>query len=364
MVLLSEIEHSEDAARCAANILSVLAEQHSVTEHDLDITASIGIGVYPSDGEDAENLIKNSDAAMYHAKHNGRNNFQFFKQDMNDRAVERQFLEATLRRALAGSEFVLHYQPKINLETGRITGAEALIRWQHPERGLLFPEQFVPIAEESGLIVPIGRWVLREACAQVRIWLDAGLRPTPVAINISAVEFRSKDFLNGVRDILKETRLEPGYLEIEMTESVLMRDVESTTGVLHELKAMGIKLAIDDFGTGYSSLSYLKGFPIDTLKLDRSFVRDITTDPDDATIVSAMISMGNSLKKRVSAEGVETWEQLVFLRAERCGEGQGAYFSLPLPADDYGKLLGTGILNLCMGNSSFIAERAHGKGGM
>ncbi len=345
VVLLSEIEHSEDAARCAENILSVLADQHSVAEHDLDITVSIGIGVYPSDGEDAENMIKNSDAAMYHAKHNGRNNFQFFKQDMNDRAVERQFLEAALRRALAGNEFVLHYQPKINLKTGRITGAEALIRWRHPERGLLFPEQFVPIAEESGLIVPIGRWVLREACTQVRIWLDAGLRPTPVAINISAVEFRNKDFLNGVRGILKETRLEPGCLEIEMTESVLMRDVESTTDVLHELKAMGIKLAIDDFGTGYSSLNYLKGFPIDTLKIDRSFVRDISTDRDDATIVSAMISMGNSLKKRVSAEGVETFEQLLFLRAKRCGEGQGYHFSPPVPADEYAKLLATGILS-------------------
>ena len=345
VVLLSEIEHSKDAARCADNILSVLAGQHSVAEHDLDITVSIGIGVYPSDGDDAENLIKNSDAAMYHAKHNGRNNFQFFKQDMNDQAVERQFLEATLRRALAGNEFILHYQPKVNLETGRITGAEALIRWQHPERGLLFPGQFVPIAEESGLIVPIGRWVLREACTQVRIWLDAGLRPTPVAINISTVEFRNKDFLNGVRGILKETRLEPGCLEIEMTESVLMRDVESTTSVLHELKAMGIKLAIDDFGTGYSSLNYLKGFPIDTLKIDRSFVRDISTDPDNATIVGAIISMGNSLNKRVSAEGIETWEQLHFLRAKRCGEGQGDYFSLPVPAHEYARLLGTGILH-------------------
>ena len=343
VVLLSDIEHSEDAARRAENIISVLADHHSVAGHDLNITMSIGISVYPSDGEDAETLIKNADAAMYHAKQNGRDNYQFFKQDMNDRAVERQSLEASLRHAVAGQEFVLHYQPKIHLETGEITGAEALIRWLHPKRGLLFPGQFVSIAEECGLIVPIGRWVLREACRQVRIWLDAGLRPTPVAINISAIEFRSKDFLEGIRDILKETRLEPGYLEIELTESVLMQDGEYTTAVLQALKAMGVQLAIDDFGTGYSSLSYLKRFPIDTLKIDQSFVRDITTDPDDATIVSAVIGMGNSLNKRVSAEGVETREQLAFLRVKRCGEGQGYYFSRPVIAEEYTKLLRAGI---------------------
>ncbi|KAF0190807.1 MAG: response regulator receiver [Gammaproteobacteria bacterium] len=343
VILLSDIEHSEDAARRAENIISVLEDYHRIAEHDLNITMSIGISVYPGDGEDAETLIKNADAAMYHAKQKGRNNYQFFKQEMNDMVVERQSIEASLRRAIARQEFVLHYQPKINLETGEITGAEALLRWLHPTRGLLAPKKFVAVAEECGLIVPIGRWVLREACRQVRAWLDAGLRPAPVAINISAVEFRSKDFIEGVRDILKETRLEPRYLEIELTESVLMQDGESTIAALQVLNAMGVQLAIDDFGTGYSSLSYLKRFPIDTLKIDQSFVHDITIDPDDATIVSAVIGMGNSLNKRVSAEGVETLEQLAFLRAERCGEGQGYYFSRPVVAEEYTKLLKGGI---------------------
>lgn len=344
VVLLSDIEHPEDAARRAEHIIAALQEQHGIAGHDLHITISIGIAIYPADGHDAETLIKNADAAMYHAKQNGRNNYQFFRQDMNDRVVERQSLEAGLRRALAKQEFVLHYQPKIQLETGEITGAEALIRWLHPERGILLPAQFVSIAEECGLIVPIGRWVLREACLQLRAWLNAGLRPTTVAINISAVEFRSKDFLEGVRAVLKETDLRPGHLEIELTESVLMQDGEATTTVLQALKAMGMQLAIDDFGTGYSSLSYLKRFPIDTLKIDQSFVRDITTDPDDATIVSAVIGMGNSLNKRVSAEGVETREQLAFLRAERCGEAQGYYFSRPVVADEYTKLLSAGAV--------------------
>jgi diguanylate cyclase (GGDEF)-like protein/PAS domain S-box-containing protein len=346
VVLLSEIEHSGDAARSAENIISAMTESHCIAGHDLNVNVSIGISIYPSDGEDAESLIKNADAAMYHAKQYGRNNYQFFRQEMNDRVVERHSLEADLRRAVTGREFVLHYQPKVNLETGAITGAEALIRWLHPQRGLLFPGQFVPVAEESGLIVPIGRWVLREACRQLRSWLDAGIRPVPVAINISAVEFRNKDFLEGVRDILKQTRLESGYLEIELTESVLMQDGDSTTTVLQALKALGLQLAIDDFGTGYSSLSYLKRFPIDALKIDQSFVRDITTDPDDATIISAVIGMGNSLNKRVSAEGVETWEQLAFLQVARCGEGQGNYFSRPVVAKEYTKLLRAGIPGL------------------
>jgi EAL domain-containing protein (putative c-di-GMP-specific phosphodiesterase class I) len=261
---------------------------------------------------------------------------------MSVQAVARQSLEGSLRGALERKEFVLHYQPKINLETGAITGAEALIRWRHPDRGLLLPEQFVPIAEDSGLIVPIGRWVLREACWRARAWLDAG-RPTAVAVNISAVEFRSTEFLAGVRSILKDTRLEARHLELELTESVLMEDVESTIFVLQALKAMGVRLAIDDFGTGYSSLSYLRRFPISTLKIDQSFVHDITTDPNDATIVSAVINMGKSLKHRVVAEGVETQAQLAFLQAQRCGEGQGYLFNQPMAAEEFAKLLGIGV---------------------
>jgi diguanylate cyclase (GGDEF)-like protein/PAS domain S-box-containing protein len=341
VVLLSEIEHAEDAARSAEKMLLALAAPHRVAERELQITGSIGISIYPDDGRDAEALIKCADTAMYHAKNKGRNNYQFFTEDMNLRAVERQFLECNLRRALDRHEFVLHYQPKINLETGAITGVEALIRWRHPERGLIPPALFVPIAEECGLIVSIGRWVLHEACRQAQAWIDAGLPPLSVAVNISAVEFQSKDFLEGVRAILEETRLNPCYIELELTESVLMQNAEFTAPALIALKAIGVRLAIDDFGTGYSSLSYLRRFPIDTLKIDQSFVREITARSFDDTIVSAIISMGKTLKQRVVAEGIETREQLAFLQREHCGEGQGYHFSRPVSAEEFVTLLKT-----------------------
>jgi diguanylate cyclase (GGDEF)-like protein/PAS domain S-box-containing protein len=342
VVLLPEIECAEDAARSAEKMLAALTVPHVIDQYDLHVTASIGISIYPHDGQDTGTLIKSADTAMYHAKENGRNNYQFFTQDMQVRAVERQFLESSLRGALKRQEFVLHYQPKADLETGAITGAEALIRWIHPERGYVSPDQFVWIAEDCGLIVPIGRWVLREACRQARAWQDAGLRPIPVAVNISAIEFRSKDFLEDVRGILQETRLEPRYLELELTERVLMQDAESTGAVLQALKDMGVRLAVDDFGTGYSSLSYLRQFPISTLKIDRSFVHEITVNTEDASIVGAMISMGKTLKQRIIAEGVETREQLAFLQDRFCCEGQGYYFSLPLVAEKFGQLLETG----------------------
>jgi len=261
---------------------------------------------------------------------------------MNTRAVRRQIVETGLRRALTEGEFLLHYQPQIGLASGAMTGVEALIRWQDPNLGLLYPAEFISIAEECGLIVPIGRWVLREACRQVQAWQDAGLRAVPIAVNVSAVEFRHKNFLEGVALILKETGLAPGYLELELTESVLMQDADSSAAVLESLKAMGVQLAIDDFGTGYSSLSYLRRFPINTLKIDGCFVRDIATDTDDATIVSAVIGMGRNLKQRVIAEGVETEEQLAFLRIQQCEEGQGFHFSRPLSAEDLAPLLGNG----------------------
>lgn len=341
VILLSEIEHAEDAALSAEKMLLALAAPHSVAENELHITASIGISVYPNDGRDAQTLIRCADTAMYHAKAKGRNNYQFFTEDMNVRAVERHFLEGSLRRALERREFVLHYQPKIDLETGAITGVEALLRWRHPERGLIPPALFVPIAEDCGLIVPIGRWVLHEACRQAQGWVDAGLPPLPVAVNISAVEFQSKDFLDGVRAILKETRLDPGCLELELTESVLMQDAEATVRALAALKAIGVRLAIDDFGTGYSSLSYLRRFPIDTLKIDQSFVREITAGSLDDTIVSAIISMGRTLNQRVVAEGVETGEQLASLQRQHCGEGQGYHFSRPVSAAELVALLKT-----------------------
>jgi diguanylate cyclase (GGDEF)-like protein/PAS domain S-box-containing protein len=339
VILLSELTHEQDAAVSADKILQALSIPHHIDEHDLHLTVSIGIVTYPDDGTEAETLMQNADFAMYDAKDNGRNNYQFFKSDMNVRAIERQSLENDLRHAVERQQFVLNYQPKMNLQTGALIGVEALIRWHHPQRGLVPPAQFIPIAEECGFIVPIGRWVLREACRQARAWQDAGLPPLPIAINISAVELRAKDFVAGVRVILLETGLEPRYLELELTETFLMQDSKSTAAVLRALKAMGLQLALDDFGTGYSSLSYLRRFPIDTLKIDRSFVRDLTTDADDASIVSAVISMGKSLHMRVVAEGVETPEHLTFLREHRCPEGQGYYFSPPVSAGEFAQLL-------------------------
>jgi diguanylate cyclase (GGDEF)-like protein/PAS domain S-box-containing protein len=342
VILLLEIGHTADAAISATKILTELKRVHSIGEHRLHVTASIGISTYPENGEDAETLIKNADTAMYHAKEYGRNNYQFFQKEMNLQAVERQSLEGQLRYALEREELLLHYQPKINLKTGVITSVEALVRWRHPERGLLLPGQFLAIAEDSGLILGIGRWVLREACRQTRAWLDAGLPAVPVGVNISSLEFRSGHFFEGVQVALKDTRLDPQYLELELTETVLMRYAESTTSALAELKTIGVRLAVDDFGTGYSSLSYLTRFPIDTLKLDQSFVHDITASADDAIVVSAVISMGKSLKHTVIAEGVETQEQLAFLRAAGCDEGQGYYFSRPMVSHQFAKLLQAG----------------------
>ncbi|MFZ2752772.1 MAG: EAL domain-containing protein [Lysobacteraceae bacterium] len=343
VLLLPYIEHAEDAAFTAQKILVALAQPHRIDENTIHIGASIGISIYPDDGQDAETLIKCADSAMYHAKENGRNNYQFFEQGMNVRAVERQFIEGGLRRALELQEFVLHYQPKINLHNGAIVGVEALIRWRHPQRGLLSPVQFVPIAEDCGLILPIGRWVLREACRQARAWQDAGLPPITVAINTSAAEFRADDFLDNLRATLEASRLEPRFLELELTESVLMRDAEATGSVLHALADLGIKLAVDDFGTGYSSLSYLRRFPIDTLKIDQSFVSRMTHNPDDAAVVGAVISMAKSLRLRVIAEGVETAEQAAFLQTQHCDEGQGYLFGRPVAAEALASLLQTGI---------------------
>jgi len=346
VILLPEIEQPQDAAHIAQKLLDAFAVPHLIGGQELHITLSIGISVYPDDGVDLDAVLQNADTAMYHAKTNGRNNFQFFRADMNTRAVRRLLIENNMRRALKQGEFVLNYQPQINLASGAITGAEALIRWRDPDLGAIPPGQFVPVAEECGLIVTIGHWVLREACQQVKVWLDSGLRVPSIAINISAVEFRHKNFLEGLAKILDETGLTPDYLELELTESLLMHDVESSATVLESLKDMGIKLAIDDFGTGYSSLSYLKRFPITTLKIDQSFVRDITTDINDATIVSAVVGMGRNLNHRVIAEGVETREQFEFLSTRQCPEAQGFLFSHPLPAEDFARLLVAGKVEL------------------
>jgi diguanylate cyclase (GGDEF)-like protein/PAS domain S-box-containing protein len=343
VVLLSEVDRSEDAAISARRMLQAVAESHAIDDQDLHVTTSIGVSIYPDDGMDAETLIKNADTAMYQAKENGRQGYRFFKPAMNVRAVERQSIEEALRRALKRNEFALHYQPKIDLRTGKITGAEALIRWHHPERGLVAPVDFIPVAEDCGLIIPIGNWVLREACRQARAWLDAGLPVTTMAVNVSALEFNDDNFLDGVLSILEESGLDPSLLELELTESVLMKRVDSTAFTLQTLRERGIKVAVDDFGTGYSSLSYLRKFPIDSLKIDQSFIRQISADGDDTTIVTAVIEMARSLKLRVIAEGVETVEELTFLQARQCDEAQGYYFSRPVPAEQFAELLESGI---------------------
>ncbi|HZJ49809.1 MAG TPA: EAL domain-containing protein [Actinomycetota bacterium] len=345
IVLLSEVERAEDIVIMTRRILQALAEAHSIDERDLHITTSIGVTIYPEDGPDAETLIKNADTAMYQAKENGRQSCQFFEPAMNVRAVERQFLEQSLRRALERQEFALHYQPKVNLRTGEVTGAEALIRWTHPSRGSVSPAEFIPVAEDCGLILPIGNWVLREACKQAQAWVNEGLPLTNMAVNISAMEFRDADFLEGVFAILKDTGLDPGSLELELTESVLMKRAESAESILKALRARGVQLAVDDFGTGYSSLSYLSKFQVDCLKIDQSFVRQITTVPDETGIVIAMISMGRSLNLRVVAEGVETLEELAFLQAHECDDVQGYYVSRPVPAQRFARMLTSGDEN-------------------
>jgi diguanylate cyclase (GGDEF)-like protein len=343
VILLWEERHSLDAAVTAQKILQALREPHRIDQHVVHVTASIGIVTYPDDGMDAETLLKNADFAMYHAKYCGRDNYQFFKSEMNEQAAERQSLEDDLRHAIERRDLLLHYQPKINLVTGAISGVEALIRWSHPQRGLVPPGKFIGIAEECGLIVPIGRWVLREACRQARAWQDAGLPIIRIAINISPVELRAPDFVSNVLNTLNDTGLEASHLELELTETFLMQEANSTVVVLRALKDIGVHLALDDFGTGYSSLSYVQRFPIDTLKIDQSFVQDLATDGDAATIVKAVISMGNSLHMRVVAEGIETREQLEFLQRYGCPVGQGFYFSRAVPAVEFGKLLERGM---------------------
>jgi diguanylate cyclase (GGDEF)-like protein/PAS domain S-box-containing protein len=358
VILLRDARNGEAAALIADKILSELALPHTIAKKKLHITTSIGVSIYPEDGHDADTLIKNADTAMYSAKEDGRNNYKFYSTDMNSRAIERQLVEANLRHALEKQEFVLHYQPKVNLETGNITGAEALLRWKHEVWGMVLPGTFVDIAEDCGLIVPIGRWVLREACTQAKKWVDAGLKPFYIAVNISAIEFRQKDFLENVQNILTDSGLDACCLQLEITESDVMKDAASSAVILHQLKAVGIQLAVDDFGTGYSSLSYLKQFPIDMLKIDQSFVDDIKLTTDEGVIVSAIIAMGNSLKLKVVAEGIESEAQLEFLKARNCREGQGYYFSRPVSPEAFAILYMNGISsNAGKGNGVFDTQQ-------
>ena len=339
IVVMADETQPEDAALSADKVLNELAAPHLVQGHQLQVTTSIGISLYPQDGKDADTLVKNADTAMYYAKNGGRNNYRFFNNEMNVRAVERQQTEAHLRHALKRGELVLFYQPKVDLQTGHVTGAEALLRWQHPQRGIILPDSFVGVAEDSGLIGSIGHWVLREACQQAKAWIDSGLPLGSIAVNVSASEFRSRGFLDGVRTVLENSGLDPHMLELELTETVLMRDADGSQSMLRDLKQLGVKLIVDDFGTGYSSLSYLKQFPIDVLKIDRSFVLNLKPESDNGIIVTAVAGMGRNLKLRVVAEGVETRDQCRFLRARKCDEGQGFYFSPPLPSEQFGKFL-------------------------
>jgi EAL domain-containing protein (putative c-di-GMP-specific phosphodiesterase class I) len=342
VVLLSEIADGTDAIRCAEKMITAIAATHRIDGNDVNIAASIGICVYPDDGQDPDVLLKAADAALFCAKEQGRNRYQVYDREMKAREIEHDSLEEDLNAALKRKEFILHYQAQVDLKTGAICGTEALIRWRHPARGLLQPSQFIPIAEASGQIIAIGQWVLREACRQTRAWLDVGLRPMRIAVNISALEFRNKRFLENVQAILTDTGLEARYLELELTESVLMEDVESTGAMLSGLKAMGVQLAIDDFGTGFSSLSYLTRFEIDALKIDQSFVRAMTPDPE-AIVLGAVVAMAKSLKHRVIAEGVETPAQLASLQELHCAEGQGYLFNRPENADAFADLLAAGI---------------------
>ncbi|MGA2420551.1 MAG: EAL domain-containing protein [Candidatus Acidiferrum sp.] len=346
VVLLSQIQYPGDAAVSARKIIRALAAPHDIDGHLVDVSVSLGVSTFPEDGSTLASLLGKADTAMYEAKKRGRNTYEFFERNMHARLAERSSLESDLRFALGRREFFLHYQPQCNLKTGKITGVEALLRWERPNRGLVPPLEFVSVAEECGLIAPIGRWVLLEACKQSRRWSDEGLEVVPIAVNVSAAEFGAKDFLSGIRTALIATSVDPRNVELELTESVLMHDPEATIVTLKALKAMGIQLAIDDFGTGYSSFSYLRRFPADVLKLHQSFIQDISSAPSDTMIVSAMINIGKSLKQRVIAEGVETRDQLEFLRLHGCREGQGYYFSPPIPPLQAGKLFKTGPLRM------------------
>ena len=335
---LHNLKKVDTAGSVARRLLAAFADPFHIEGHELFVTASIGIAVSPTDGQDAETLLNHAEMAMYQAKQRGRKTYEFFSGEMNARALERLTLENQLRRAVERNEFVLYYQPKVDIGSGRITGAEALVRWRHPELGIVSPDKFIRIAEETGLIVEIGQWVLRNACAQVRAWMELGLPPLSVAVNVSGVQFKQRKVWHAVRGALAHSSLPPEQLTLELTESMLMENATDSVDMLNELKEMGLKLALDDFGTGYSSFAYLRRFPLDELKIDRSFVSDLRQDRDRA-IVGAIIAMARELKLRVVAEGVETKEQLQFLRARACDQYQGYLCSRPAPPEAFPILL-------------------------
>jgi EAL domain-containing protein (putative c-di-GMP-specific phosphodiesterase class I) len=341
----------------AQRVIDALTAEFALQGNPINVTCSVGISMFPENGMDGETLVKNADAAMYCAKQKGPNNIQFFTKDMNDQMVERLTLESGLRLALDRQELFLVYQPQMDIKTGEIIGVEALLRWQHPELGLVPPDKFIRIAENTGLIVPIGEWVLKSACTQARKWQDEGLQRLKIAVNVSAVQFRQDGFRDHIRSVLHETGLASQYLELELTESLLLSNADVMFSVLRELKEMGLSLAIDDFGTGYSSLSYLRQFPVSKLKIDRSFVQDVAINTDDAAITAAIIGMAKNLNLRVIAEGVENEAQLSFLRAHQCDEIQGYYFSRPLSADKVAVMLRGNMIEFA--SSPRLSETIH-----
>ncbi|MFC6297748.1 EAL domain-containing protein [Pseudomonas sp. CCM 7893] len=349
VLILNDIRHPQQTQGMAEKVLKAVSATRHVAGHDLNITASLGASLYPNDSFSAVELIKKAEIAMRTIKDHGPDNFSFFIDDMNLRAREQQSLESAIRLALERNEFVLHYQPKLDLKSGRIIGAEALIRWCQPDHGWIYPSAFIPVAEDSGLIVPLSQWVLRQACEQAQAWQTQGLAPICMSVNISAIDFRQRDFVANLAAILEQTGLAPALLELEITESVLMQNVEDTVATLWAVKAMGVRLAVDDFGTGYSSLSYLRRFPIDVLKIDQSFIRGLSANSQDAQLIGAIISLGKSLNLHIIAEGVETVEQLDFLKSNLCEEGQGYLFSKPVAADDFARMLQTGLHTLMPG---------------
>ncbi|AWM94060.1 GGDEF domain-containing response regulator [Pseudomonas sp. 31-12] len=335
VVILADIRHPQQTKGIAEKLLNAIGTTQHIAGHDLSVTASLGISIYPDDGFDAIALIKKAETAMRNVKESGPNDFRFFIEEMNQRARDQQTIESGIRLALERDEFVLHYQPKLDLGTGEVVGAEALIRWLKPGHGWVYPSDFIGVAEDSGLIVPLSKWVLAQACRQACAWQAAGLPRLCMSVNVSAIDFRQRSFVEGIEQVLAQTGLDPSLLELEITEGVLMQNVDATVTALNRIKAMGVRLAIDDFGTGYSSLSYLRRFPIDVLKIDQSFIRGLSCDINDAALVSAIISLGKSLKLTIIAEGVETLEQLNFLKAHQCEEGQGYYFSKAVAPDDF-----------------------------
>ena len=332
-VLRAQIQGTKDVIETIGALSQVLKFSFDVEGQELFATASVGVSLYPLDGEDGQTLLKNAGAALYKAKRSGGANYQFYTADMHDLASKRLALETSLRRAIQNEEFLIHYQPRVSVDSLEIVGVEALVRWQHPQLGLVSPAEFIPLAEDTGLIVPIGEWVLRQACWQSKRWQQLGYPPIQMAVNICARQFHDQDLAQTVIDILDETKLAPQHLELELTESSIMQHGELVASVLSRLKGMGVDIAIDDFGTGFSSLASLKRLPIDALKIDKSFVRDATTDPDDAALVMAIITLSHNLRLKVIAEGVETEEQLRFLQLLRCDEIQGYLFSRPVPAE-------------------------------